>query len=72
MLKAPRAGRVQYRLAEPGEVLPAGGKVLSMLDLSDVYMTLFLPETTGGPARHRRAGAARARCRASVCRARDK
>jgi len=47
-LKAPRAGRVQYRLAEPGEVLPAGGKVVSMLDLSDVYMTLFLPETLAG------------------------
>ena len=48
VLKAPRAGRVQYRLAEPGEVLPAGGKVVSMLDLSDVYMTVFLPETTAG------------------------
>lgn len=50
-LKAPRAGRVQYRLAEPGEVLPAGGKVVSMLDLNDVYMTLFLPETLAGRLR---------------------
>jgi HlyD family secretion protein len=50
-LKAPRAGRVQYRLAEPGEVLPAGGKVVSILDLSDVYMTLFLPETLAGRLR---------------------
>lgn len=48
VLKAPRAGRVQYRLAEPGEVLGAGGKVVSLLDLSDVYMTVFLPETTAG------------------------
>jgi HlyD family secretion protein len=48
VLKAPRAGRVQYRLAEPGEVLAAGGKVVSMLDLSDVYMTVFLPESTAG------------------------
>jgi len=48
VLKAPRAGRVQYRLAEPGEVLPAGGKVVSMLDLSDVYMTVFLSEATAG------------------------
>jgi len=47
-LKAPRSGRVQYRLAEPGEVLPAGGKLLSLLDLTDVYMTLFLPETLVG------------------------
>ena len=48
VLKAPRAGRVQYRLAQPGEVLAAGGKVVSMLDLADVYMTVFLPEATAG------------------------
>ncbi|MGE5098155.1 MAG: HlyD family secretion protein [Betaproteobacteria bacterium] len=47
-LVAPRAGRVQYRLAQPGEVLGAGGKVLSLLDLSDVYMTVFLPESAAG------------------------
>jgi len=47
-LKAPRLGRVQYRLAEPGEVLAAGGKVLTLLDPTDVYMTLFLPETVAG------------------------
>ena len=42
-LKAPIGGRVLYRLAEPGEVLGAGGKVLTLLDLEDVYMTIFLP-----------------------------
>ncbi|MDR6207909.1 HlyD family secretion protein [Paraburkholderia graminis] len=47
-LTAPRDGRVQYRIAEPGEVLPAGGKVLNIADLSDVYMTFFLPETVVG------------------------
>lgn len=47
-LKAPRAGRVQYRIAQPGEVIAAGGKVLNMVDLSDVYMTFFLPETVVG------------------------
>ncbi|MDX6750460.1 HlyD family efflux transporter periplasmic adaptor subunit [Geminicoccaceae bacterium 1502E] len=47
-LKAPRAGRVEYRLAQPGEVLPGGGKVLSLLDLTDVYMTLFLPTREAG------------------------
>lgn len=47
-LKAPRRGRVLYRLAEPGEVLGAGGKVLTLLDLSDVFMVLFLPETMAG------------------------
>jgi HlyD family secretion protein len=43
-LTSPRDGRVQYRIAESGEVLPAGGKVLNVVDLSDVYMTFFLPE----------------------------
>ncbi len=42
-LKAPINGRVLYRLAEPGEVLPGGGKVLTVLDPTDIYMTLFLP-----------------------------
>jgi len=42
-LVAPRDGRVLYRLAEPGEILGMGGKVLTIVDLSDVYMTLFLP-----------------------------
>jgi len=42
-LLAPRAGRVQYRLAEPGEVLASGGRVVTLLDLTDVYMTIFLP-----------------------------
>lgn len=42
-LAAPRAGRVQYRLAEPGEVLASGGRVVTLLDLTDVYMTIFLP-----------------------------
>jgi len=47
-LVAPRAGRVQYRIAQPGEVLGSGGKVLNLVDLSDVYMTFFVPETTAG------------------------
>lgn len=47
-LKAPRGGRVLYRLAEPGEVLGVGGKVLTILDLSDVYMVIFLPAPAAG------------------------
>jgi len=47
-LTAPRSGRVQFRLAQPGEVLGGGGKVLNLVDLSDVYMTFFLPETVAG------------------------
>ena len=48
LLKAPRNGRVQYRVAEPGEVLAAGGKLLNMVDLADVYMTFFLPSAQAG------------------------
>jgi HlyD family secretion protein len=48
VLKAPIRGRVQNRLAEPGEVLPAGGKVLALVDLSDVYMYLFFPGAVAG------------------------
>ena len=47
-LTAPRDGRVQYRLAQPGEVIGAGGKVLNMVDVSDVYISFFLPETVAG------------------------
>jgi len=48
LLKSPRDGRIQYRVAQPGEVLAAGGKVLNFVDLGDVYMTFFLPETVAG------------------------
>jgi len=47
-LTSPRDGRVQYRVAQPGEVLGAGGNVLNLVDLGDVYMTFFLPETVAG------------------------
>ena len=47
-LKAPRDGRVQFRVAQPGEIVGAGGRVLNLIDLSDVYMTFFLPETVAG------------------------
>jgi HlyD family secretion protein len=47
-LRAPRTGRVQYRVAQPGEVLSAGGRVLNLVDLSDVYMTFFLPTAQAG------------------------
>ena len=47
-LLAPTGGRIQYKLAQPGEVLPAGGRVLTLLDLSDVYMTIFVPASVAG------------------------
>jgi HlyD family secretion protein len=42
-LRTPVTGRVLYRLARPGEVLAAGGKALTLVDLSEVYMEIFLP-----------------------------
>ena len=48
ILKSPRDGRVQYRVAQPGEVLSAGGRVLNLVDLGDVYMTFFLPTAQAG------------------------
>lgn len=50
-LKAPRNGRIEYRLALPGEVLAAGGRVLTLLDLTDVYMTVFFPTSEAGRLR---------------------
>lgn len=48
VLSSPRDGRVQYRVAQPGEVLPAGGRAMNVIDLGDVYMTFFLPERAAG------------------------
>ena len=47
-LTAPRDGRIQFRVAQAGEVLGAGGRVLNLLDLSDVFMTFFVPEAAAG------------------------
>jgi len=47
-LKSPRAGRVQYRVAQLGEVLSAGGRILNLVDLGDVSMTFFLPTAQAG------------------------
>ncbi len=48
VLVAPVKSRVETRLTEPGEVLPAGGRVFSLNDLSDVYMYVYLPESVTG------------------------
>ena len=42
-LTSPVFGRVLYRLAEPGEVLGSGGKILTIMNYEDVYMEIFLP-----------------------------
>lgn len=48
VLLAPRSGRVQYQLARTGEVVAAGTRVVTILDLSDVYMTIYLPAAQAG------------------------
>jgi HlyD family secretion protein len=50
-LVAPRDGRIQYRVANIGEVLPAGGKVFTMLDIAYVYMDIYLPTAEAGKTR---------------------
>ncbi|MEO1140424.1 MAG: HlyD family efflux transporter periplasmic adaptor subunit [Pseudomonadota bacterium] len=47
-LRASRAGRVQYVLTHPGEVLAAGSSAVTLTDLSDMYMTIFLPTRDAG------------------------
>jgi len=48
VLVSPRTGRVQYLLARNGEVIAAGAKVMTILDLQDVYMTVFAPAAVAG------------------------
>jgi HlyD family secretion protein len=50
-LRAPRDGRIQYRITNVGEVLPTGGKVFTMLDLSYVYMDIYMPTSEVGKAK---------------------
>ena len=47
-LRAPINGVIQLRLAEPGEVLGAGGRVFMMIDPSDQYMNLYMPASVVG------------------------
>jgi HlyD family secretion protein len=47
-LVSPRNGRVQYQLARAGEVVAAGAPIVTILDLTDVYMTIFLPAADAG------------------------
>jgi HlyD family secretion protein len=50
-LTAPKTGPIEYRVANVGEVLPAGGKVFTMLDASYVYMDIYLPTKDAGRLR---------------------
>ncbi len=48
VLRAPVAGRIEYRVVEPGSVVPSGGRVATLLNTSEVHMTLFLPTDVAG------------------------
>ncbi|MCF3932810.1 HlyD family efflux transporter periplasmic adaptor subunit [Acuticoccus sp. M5D2P5] len=48
VLTSPREGRIQYLVARPGEVVASGATILNLVDLTDVYMTLFLPTSEAG------------------------
>jgi HlyD family secretion protein len=48
VLKAPRRGRIEYKLVPAGEVVAAGAPILTLLDLSSVYMTVFVPASVAG------------------------
>jgi HlyD family secretion protein len=50
-LKSPVTGRVLYRLAEPGEVLGPGGKALTLVNLQDIYMEIYLPSDQAARAK---------------------
>jgi HlyD family secretion protein len=51
MLIAPRDGRIQYRIANLGEVLSAGGKVFTMIDILSVYIDVYFPTLEAGKAK---------------------
>ena len=42
-LKSPIEGRVLYRLVEVGDVLAAGGKALTLVDLADAHLEIYVP-----------------------------
>ena len=42
-IRAPISGRVEYKIAEVGNVVASGSKVVSLLDPNDVSMNIFLP-----------------------------
>lgn len=48
VLQATRAGRVSATQAAPGDMLPAGAKVLTLVDPDEVWVSLSLPERFAG------------------------
>ena len=47
-LVSPREGKVQYQLAHAGDSVAAGAPIVTLIDLADVYMTVFLRAADAG------------------------
>ena len=47
-LLSPRSGKVQYQLAHAGDSVAAGARIVTLIDLADVYMTVFLRAADAG------------------------
>ena len=47
-LVSPREGKVQYQLAHAGDSVAAGAPIVTLIDLTDVYMTVFLRSADAG------------------------
>jgi HlyD family secretion protein len=47
-IRAPTGGRIEYRMIEKDAVLPAGGRIATMLNTDDVYMTVFISADAAG------------------------
>ena len=52
-IKSPVRGRVQYRLVEPGAVLPPGGKIATVIDLCGRLHDRISSRPAGGAAQDR-------------------
>ncbi|MDY0150893.1 MAG: efflux RND transporter periplasmic adaptor subunit [Candidatus Cloacimonas sp.] len=43
-VKAPQSGEIEKQIAEPGEVIAAGYPIITLVDLNDAWITLYLTE----------------------------
>ena len=48
ILVSPRNGQVQYQMARKGETVAAGEPIVTILDLTDLYMVIFLNAADSG------------------------
>ena len=48
IIRSPIDSRIEFIISEKGSVLPAGGRILSMIDPDNAFLTLFLPSNVAG------------------------